>query len=119
LHPETHQRGLVRRSRILLPRMLRRAAQIITVSESVKQEICDHFHVAPDKVTVTPNAPRKIFSPMKDTRDILRRLGVEDEFILFVGTIEPRKNLAILIKAFEELLRTTSQSPQLVIDGPR
>ncbi|HEY5028788.1 MAG TPA: glycosyltransferase family 1 protein [Candidatus Angelobacter sp.] len=42
---------------------------------------------------------------------------MEDGFLLFVGTIEPRKNLLTLIRAFEEVLNTTSLRPQLVIAG--
>jgi glycosyltransferase involved in cell wall biosynthesis len=50
---------------------------------------------------------------------VRHRLGVEDEFILFVGTVEPRKNLLTLVRAFDELLRTTNLRPQLVIAGQK
>ena len=46
-----------------------------------------------------------------------QRLGVEDVFLLYAGTIEPRKNLITLLKAFEEVLRTTELRPQMVIAG--
>ncbi|MDQ3684671.1 MAG: glycosyltransferase family 4 protein, partial [Acidobacteriota bacterium] len=46
-----------------------------------------------------------------------RRLGVEDNFLLFVGTVEPRKNLMTLVRALDEILRTTDLRPQLVIAG--
>ena len=45
--------------------------------------------------------------------------GVEDEFILYVGTIEPRKNLISVVKALEKIARETSYSPQMVFAGPR
>ncbi|MEP6717968.1 MAG: glycosyltransferase family 1 protein [bacterium] len=118
-HPESHERRLVRRAKRRLPLMTRIATQILTDSESVKREICEHLHVVPDKIAVVPLAARSVFRPIKETRDVRRRLGVEDEFILFVGTLEPRKNIATLIHAFEELLRATSLSPQLVIAGPK
>jgi glycosyltransferase involved in cell wall biosynthesis len=44
---------------------------------------------------------------------------VEDEFLLFVGTIEPRKNLIVLLNAYRELLNATELQPQLVIAGKK
>lgn len=121
LHSDTHQEHLVRRARMRLPTMTRIATRIITDSESVKREICAHLGVKPAKVTAVPLAPRRAFRPAGEsqTRAARRRLGVEDDFILFVGTVEPRKNLITLVRAFDELLRTTNLRPQLVIAGPK
>ena len=52
-----------------------------------------------------------------ETEQTRARLGVEDMFILFVGTIEPRKNLITLLRAFAEVLKNTDLRPQLVIAG--
>ena len=119
LYPEHHQPKLVRRGRYRLPLMARGAAKIITVSESVKREMCEHLGIPPEKVVVTREAPRRSFRrlPLQETEKIRRRLNIEEEFILFVGTIEPRKNLPTLLRAFEELITTTSLTPQLVIAG--
>ena len=46
-----------------------------------------------------------------------QRLGIEDEFVLFVGTVEPRKNLLTLMRSFDQILRQTSRRPQLVVVG--
>ena len=121
LHADTHQEHLVRRARVRLPTMTRIATRIITDSESVKREICAHRGVAPEKITAVPLAPRREFRPVSEaqTRAARRRLGVEDDFILFVGTLEPRKNLLTLVSAFDELLRTTDLHPQFVIAGPK
>ncbi len=119
LHADTHEKQLVRRARWRFPLMARRATMIITPSESVKREVCEHLSVAPDKIVAIPEAPRRVFRlmPAESTIETRRRLGVEDEFLLFVGTIEPRKNLSTLVRAFAEILRTTSLNPQLVIAG--
>jgi glycosyltransferase involved in cell wall biosynthesis len=121
LHSDTHQEHLVRRARTRLPTMTRIATRIITDSESVKHEICTHLGVKPAKVTAVPLAPRRAFRPADEsqTHEVRRRLGVEDDFILFVGTVEPRKNLVSLVRAFDELLRATDLRPQLVIAGPK
>jgi glycosyltransferase involved in cell wall biosynthesis len=119
LHPEAHEPHLVRRARWRLPLMAKTASKIITPSTSVKNEVCETLRVADEKVAVTPEAPRSVFKRTEDAETIetRRRLGIGDNFILFVGTIEPRKNLQRLIDGFEQLLLTTSLSPQLVIAG--
>ena len=101
--------------------MTRIASHILTDSEAVKKEICQHLAVSPDKITAVPLAPRRTFTPVphNQTIETRRRLGVEDKFILFVGTVEPRKNLLTLVRAFDELLRTTDLQPQLVVAGQK
>lgn len=121
LHPHTHEAELVRRARRSLPAMSRMASKIITDSESVKREICEHLRVRPEKIAVVPLAPRRAFRPIEvgQAGEIRRRLGVEADFLLFVGTVEPRKNLLTLVRAFEELMRHTDLRPQLVIAGQK
>src|SRR2546423_10257045 len=55
--------------------------------------------------------------PKEETIAIRKRLRVEDEFLLFVGTLEPRKNLLTTLRAFAEVITRTSARPQLVIAG--
>jgi glycosyltransferase involved in cell wall biosynthesis len=119
LHADTHEARLVRRGRRRMPLMARAASMIITPSESVRAEVLSHLRVESSKIISIPEAPRDIFHPVRfeETIEVRRRLKIEDDFILFVGTIEPRKNLLTLLKAFEELLRSTPLSPQLVIAG--
>src|SRR5947209_8937990 len=121
LHADTHRADLVHRARRRLPAMTRVATHIITDSESVQREICAHLGVAAEKITAVALAPRRAFHPVAEmeARATRRRLGVEDEFILFVGTVEPRKNLLTLVRAFDELLRQTNLRPQLVIAGQK
>jgi glycosyltransferase involved in cell wall biosynthesis len=119
LHSSTHEARAVRRARLLLPLMARKAKFIITPSEPVRNEVCDHLKIEPEKVFATPLAPRAGFRPLPldETVEVRRRLGVADEFLLFVGTIEPRKNLSTVLLALEEVLRTTELRPQLVVAG--
>jgi glycosyltransferase involved in cell wall biosynthesis len=119
LFPQTHEARRVRRARLRLPFMSRIASLIIAPTQSIKNDICNYLHVPADKVVVVPEAPRRCFLPVPvgEAIRICKRLGVEDDFLLYVGTIEPRKNLMTLIRAFEDLLRTTSFRPQLVIAG--
>lgn len=119
LWPDVHEKKLVRRARRRLPLMARAATMIITPTESVKREVCTHLAVQPGKVTVVPEAARPIFQriELEQAAQVRKRLGVKDDFLLFVGTIEPRKNLITLVRAFEEVVRTTPLRPQLVVAG--
>lgn len=115
-HSEVHEQHLVRRARWRLPWMAKRASRIITPSNSVKTEVCETFGIHADKVAVTPEAPRPVFQRREDP-ELLRRLGIEGDFILFVGTLEPRKNLRRLVEAFARVRRNTSLKAKLVIAG--
>ena len=121
LYPETHVEKLVRRARYRLPLMARKATKIITATEFVKKQVSEHLQVDPAKIEVTPYAPRSTFRPLSrsETEETRTRLGIEENFILFVGTVEPRKNLITLLRAFAEILRSTELRPQLVIAGQK
>lgn len=119
LYPETLQTRSVRRARYRLPIMARRATMIITPTRAVRSEVCERLHVGPEKVVAVHHAPRPCFRPCSpsETIETRTRLGIDDDFLLFVGTIEPRKNLLRLIRAFEDMLTKTRLRPQLVIAG--
>ncbi|HEY2972208.1 MAG TPA: glycosyltransferase family 1 protein [Pyrinomonadaceae bacterium] len=122
LHPETHQRRSVKRAGRRLPVMARAADAIITPSESVRREVCERLKTGPEKVFAIPEAARACFRPLAfaETVDVRQRLGVGDNFLFAVGTLEPRKNLPVLVSAFEQLTRARSQeNTQLVIAGGR
>ncbi|MDQ2921612.1 MAG: glycosyltransferase family 4 protein [Acidobacteriota bacterium] len=119
LYPETLQTRSVRRARYRLPIMARRATMIVTPTRAVRLEVCERLNVKPEKVIAVHHAPRPCFRPLpaNQTIETTTRLGIDDDFLLFVGTIEPRKNLLTLIRAFENVLKNTSLRPQLVIAG--
>jgi glycosyltransferase involved in cell wall biosynthesis len=119
LYPQTHQKNLVSRARLKLPFFARKAGAIITPSETIKSEVCEHLGVSGEKVFAIPYAGRSAFYavPRAESDPVRERLGVPDEFILFVGTVEPRKNLLNLVRAFDEIIRHTSLRTHLVIAG--
>jgi glycosyltransferase involved in cell wall biosynthesis len=94
---------------------------IITISESSKNDIIKYLHVTPDHIYVTPLASRyypNYLSP--ETREQLK-LSVNYDFskpyILFVSTIEPRKNIINLISAYNSLKEKYKIEHQLVLIG--
>jgi glycosyltransferase involved in cell wall biosynthesis len=121
-HPDTHEQRRVRRARRRLPLMARAADAVVVPTEAVRQEVCVQMKVAPAKVFAVHEAARDCFRPAEfsETEEVRRALGVGREFLLAVGTVEPRKNLLTLVAAFEEVLRARPTTPlQLVIAGGR
>jgi glycosyltransferase involved in cell wall biosynthesis len=107
-----------------------RAAQdadaLIALSNSARDDIVSLLGVAPEKVAVIPAAAREEFRPPTDFRQAqelaARALGLPGDgggYILFVGTIEPRKNLPTLLEAYRKLLdgNRVSPAPALVLAG--
>jgi glycosyltransferase involved in cell wall biosynthesis len=120
LHPETHERRRVWRARTRLPLMARRATMIITVSQAVRTEVQQHLHVPAERIVAIHSAARERFQPMGPghAAEIRNRLQVKKDFILYAGTIEPRKNLSLLIRAFGEVSRDLNGVElQLVLAG--
>lgn len=121
MYPETHEMHLVARARRRLPFMVRTATMIITPTESAKRDLCDCLQVAPEKIVAIPEAPRHQFypAPKSETAAVKRKFNLKDDFILFVGTIEPRKNLLTLVQALEKIFAHSAFRPQLVIVGKK
>ncbi|MEO8434351.1 MAG: glycosyltransferase family 1 protein [Pyrinomonadaceae bacterium] len=119
LFPAVHEKHRTRRARRRLPVMARAADMIITPGESVREEVCERLQVEPSKVVAIPEAPRDLFRPLPQTETLetRERLGIADDFLLFVGTIEPRKNLPTLVRAFSEVVANGNRSLQLVLAG--
>src|SRR5689334_18968003 len=103
LHPETHERRSVARAKRRLPLMAKKANAIVVPTEAFRQEVCEHFRIGEEKVFAVPEAAREFFRPVdfKETKATRERSGIGAEFVLTVGTIEPRKNIPALVTAFE------------------
>lgn len=97
----------------------RRAKRLVTFSEAVKGQLVTLLGFDPSRITVTPLAADKRFypQPREAVERMRKKYRLERPYILFVGTIEPRKNLLTLIRAFATL--TTSLPHQLVLAGAR
>lgn len=97
-HPEWFRASFAAWYRLFLPLLARRVSQVFTPSETVRQKVMRRFGIT--NVTVTPNGvDRSTFHPgAKQTRPDL-----PDCYVLFVGTLEPRKNLDLLLRAWKEV----------------
>ena len=115
VRPDTMLARRALRLRRRLPLMARRAAHVLTPTESVRREACELLGLSPSKVTAVAEAPRETFRPLgaRESRPLLARFDIGDAFILAVGTIEPRKNLATLVRAFGLLLEGGALPPDI------
>jgi glycosyltransferase involved in cell wall biosynthesis len=98
---------------------LKRCVHLLADSEFTRRELIEHFHVAPDKVTFVPLGMRADLRPMApdEVRPILERLGMPGQYLLHVGTIEPRKNLLTLMRAYCDLPSAARERCPLVLVG--
>jgi glycosyltransferase involved in cell wall biosynthesis/ubiquinone/menaquinone biosynthesis C-methylase UbiE len=96
------------------------ADRIIAVSQQTKQDLIQYFASPEDRIRVVHEAPRHFCFPERNDdliRSTLERLGVYHNFVLFVGSLEPRKNLKALLIAYEEYVKRHAGPEWLVIAG--
>jgi glycosyltransferase involved in cell wall biosynthesis len=99
---------------------IKKADAVITISEFSKREIVDTFKIRADKVHVLYCGPGHMEPGLPAGKDLLRKkYDLVNDYILFVSTIEPRKNLLSLVKAFEILKDRYSIGEDLVIVGKK
>ncbi len=120
LHPET----VGSRNRAVLaanvPRWANGSDIVMTVSENARKELIEHLELAPGKVRVVPNGvdPKEYYPRTEaEVSEVREKYGLPADYILFVGNIEPRKNLERLVRAYRALPKTISNRHALVIVG--
>lgn len=100
----------------------RRARRVIAISESTKADVVRLFHLAADKVEVACPGVDPVFQPWPSSEVEAFRIhkGLPEKFILYLGTLEPRKNLAALIRAFSNLQsRARVRNLKLILAGAK
>jgi len=113
-HPQAYSSAYVGYQRAMLPLIARRARLIVTVSEFSKRELVEVLGAAPERVTVIPEGVDERFSANVDPAAAIARYGLDRPYVLVVGTISDRKNLAVLEPAARAL---AERGLQLVVAG--
>lgn len=119
-HPETHPADRVAVMNELFPRALDGASHILTDAEFVRQEIIETFGVAPARITSVPLGARPVFRPRSgdECAATLSEHGLQyRRYVLCVGTLEPRKNLELAIRAYAGLPKAFRSRYPLVTVG--
>lgn len=119
--PETVRKRTKDMLNIALKRSCKRADKIITISEFSKSEIMRYLGIREDKIVVMPcGVDFMKYHPNYADEEVVaitKKYGVPDDYLLYLGTLEPRKNITRLIHAYASLKETTSDLPKLVLAG--
>lgn len=110
-----YQRAFARRS-------ARAASRVVAVSESTRQDIIAAFGVAPERVRVIYPAISPDFQPQRDPATLAAfraRHGLPERYLLYLGTLEPRKNLVALVEAYAMLRAEQPDAPPLILAGAK
>lgn len=118
LFPETHPRRRRLRHR-LLPTLCRGASRIIADSRNTMLDLVRCYGIPPERIDVIYLAAEERFHPVTDAaelEDIVARYALPERFVLYVGSVEPRKNLPVLLETLGTL-RREGRPETLVIAG--
>ena len=99
---------------------IRRADRIGVLSTAVKRDVLELVPtLSPDRIDVIPPGIDESFQPRQreDIAPVLKRLGIPNSYVLYVGTIQPRKNLEGLVTSYRDLIRSRDRPEHLVLAG--
>jgi glycosyltransferase involved in cell wall biosynthesis len=117
-HPEWFTRANALQQRLVLPRAVRAAARVLTPSRYTQERLVEICKADPGRVEVAPYGVDAAFGPGPASGDLLERLGVTGPYVLTVGTLQPRKNLQLALRAFERVAAAGAPH-SLVVVGAR
>ena len=117
-HPQYHQWIKTMYFRLFIPSSLKKADMVLAISENTKKDIVTIAKLNEKKIATTYLGVDSYFVPNtgKESLAVLRKWGIMQPYILFVGMLEPRKNIVGLLKAFSLL---SKKSHILVIVGKK
>jgi len=106
-----------------MPYSYKKATRIITISQSTMNDITRVLNIAPEKITVIPLAVDDRFKEVAkqdEVEKVKKKYQIPGDYILHIGTLEPRKNLAVLIDVFSRLISEKgTDGLYLVISGKK
>ena len=119
-HPEWFPTDANKRTLESIVHSVTEKDQVVCVSESTRQDLLAYRKdLLPGQVTVAHLAGAEVFKPTPLSDTLRQRIGINSEYILSVCTLEPRKNLQLVVRAYEHLLQNNvdTKLPQLVLVG--
>ncbi len=120
LYPETFSARDRAILKTLVPRTIRHAQRVITVSESSRRDIANYYNVDPEKIrvvyqSIAPNY--RVLHDRAEVENVMARYGINGRYLLAVGNLQPRKNLPRLVRAFAQSKRMGAYDGRLVLVG--
>ncbi|MFP4380795.1 MAG: glycosyltransferase family 4 protein [Candidatus Sumerlaeia bacterium] len=122
LFPETTPVSRRQHYRRAIPRSIREAAMILADSRSTARDLHEHLDVSPGKIEVSYLGVEEEFfeDPLpNEMEEVRRKYELPGRFLLSLGTMEPRKNLPGLLRAYSMLRHSDPDTPDLVVVGRR
>lgn len=109
------------RIKIFAKQACKKAVKIVAISNATKQDIEHIFNIPSNKITVSycGGLPSNYTKPQYSIANINPECIIKNPFLLFISTIEPRKNIITIIHAFEKFLDKTNSDMKLVLAGRR
>ena len=103
------------------PKFAEKAARIATVSQFSKEDIVRHYDCDPKIIDVVYNGVSDVYKPISadEKIEVRKKLSGGDDYFIFIGSIQPRKNLAQLFKSFDLFKERHSNSIKLLIVGEK
>jgi glycosyltransferase involved in cell wall biosynthesis len=105
--------------RYYTPRFIKKAKAVATVSSSSKQDLVKHYKILPGKISIVHSAVKDVFIPASEEEKerIKQKITGGKEFFIYIGAIQPRKNLVNLLKAFSLFKKRLKSEMKLVLCG--
>lgn len=105
--------------RYFFPKFAARANRIATVSEYSKNDIIKTYNISEKKIDVVYNGANEIYKPINTAliEETKKRYSDQCSYFVYVGSLNPRKNIANLLKAFDEFKKVDSSNSKLLIIG--
>src|SRR5688572_28373633 len=105
---------------LMMPRFLRRAAAIIAVSENTRRDVTRLMGIPAEKIVVIHEGVNPAYHGKIAAGEVARvrqKYHLPARYLLFLGTLEPRKNIGVLLEAYHALLARDDSLPRLVVAG--
>jgi glycosyltransferase involved in cell wall biosynthesis len=120
-HPETHPRLRTKQYARLMDYSVKASDAILAISESTKKDILNFFDIDENKIFVSYcGIDHDLFKPLDESGPIeavKRKYAISKKYIYYLGTIEPRKNVDVLLTSFSIIKEKTKGEFQLVLSG--
>lgn len=120
LYSRFHPRTRLLAIRLMLPIVARRASAVLTISQSARNDLVRILKIPTEKIHIVYGAAPREFERVTDAAELSRvrqKYALPDQFLLYVGTLEPRKNLRRLVRVFARL-QAQGAIDRLVLAGP-
>ncbi len=122
VYPQAHTRLSRFYLRVSTWFSVRSAKRVIAISQATKRDLAKYYGVPVGKIRVVYHGCDPVFKPVRDEKaleDVAARYGVGRPYCLHVGTLQPRKNLGVLVEAWRLLRERVEQPPALLLAGKR